>query len=152
MTKNQPPRNSNSNDTSFAYKTKVDRVAMVQGRIVSCICSVSHSMQAPINFETPIAYICCKRYLLDSKGECVINEKKFERTQISRCVHRNQMKFRIADPTAQKKKWDPPFSKWDPQEISSGSLCLKRMIHSIIQNQKLQRLKQPQQPKQTNQC
>ena len=54
----------------------------------------------PINFETPIAYICCKRYLLDSKGECVINEKKFERTQISRCVHRNQMKFRIADPTA----------------------------------------------------
>ena len=62
--------------------------------------AVSHSMWAPINFETPIAYICCKRYLLDSKGECVINENFFERTQISRFVHRNQMKFRIADPTA----------------------------------------------------
>ena len=103
MTKNQPPRNSNSNDTSFAYKTKVvDGVAMVQGRIVSCICSVSHSMWAPINFETHCLYLL-QEIPPRLKG-CVINEKFFffffERTQISRCVHRNQMKFRIADPTA----------------------------------------------------
>lgn len=100
MTKNQPPRNSNSNDTAFAYKTKVDSVAVVQGRIISCICSVSHSMWAPINFETPIAYICCKIFLLDPKGECELKKKKIERTQISSYAHRNQMKFRIADPTA----------------------------------------------------